>query len=181
MRGGLIYEMRPLERMGPEGFSITGKRFSIECGESRARFKSLSSAEKDIVLDLEEGEMVTVSPNSIRLLEKLVHMLPKRGMLFIHDYGWVGNPPYWLRNEGVRAYGRGYKTTGATELEELVPKFQITVDVNFNELADYLKSFGEVSIATQSGFVRSKSMPNDMDACKAGNRYGFLNLAMRRD
>ncbi len=179
--GGMIYELRPLEVMNAEGFSIVGRKFSIEHGESKARFESLSSNEKGIVYGLDEGELVTVSPNSLRLLKNLVHKLPKGGVLFIHDYGWIGNPPSWLRTGGVRAYGKHDNSTGSTELEELAPKFQITADVNFSELADYLKGFGDVSVIPQSSFVGGKHTAYDTGTHSVSSRYGFLNLILRRD
>ena len=181
VHNGDIYEMRPLEKVVPEGFSIVGRRFSIKCGESGARFESLNSSEKEIVYGLREGELVTVSPNSIRLLENLVNKLSRGGMLFIHDYGWVGNIPSWLRKEGVRAYGSRNKSSLSNELEELAPKFQITVDVNFSELADYLKSFGEVHIVPYKDFINLDSQKKRGEMQKTVNEYGFLNLIMRRD
>ncbi len=181
VHNGNIYEMRPLEKVVPEGFSIMGKRFSIKCGESRARFESLNSSEKDIVYGLSEGELVTVSPNSIRLLENLVNKLSSGGILFIHDYGWVGNIPSWLGKEGVRAYGSRSKSPASNELEELAPKFQITVDVNFSELANYLKSFGEVRMVPHKEFTAPNFQKKGSEIQGIGNEYGFLNLVMRRN
>ena len=178
---GNIYEMRPLEKVVPEGFRIMGRRFSIKCGESKARFEALSSSEKEIVYGLREGELVTVSPNSIKLLENLVNKLSSSGILFIHDYGWVGNIPSWLKREGVRAYGSCGKNLRSSELEELAPKFQITVDVNFSEIANYLEGFGGVQIVPQKDFINLNFRKNEKGVQKAFNKYGFLNLIMRRN
>ncbi|MEM3841515.1 MAG: SAM-dependent methyltransferase [Candidatus Micrarchaeaceae archaeon] len=173
---GAIYELRPLEKISNGFFTITPQRFSVNYGESKRRFEALDGWEKDEVRSLADGEVTVVSPNSIRLVENLMSAMRKGGTMLLHDYGWVGSKRAARFGMVVRAYGTNCPPGESTELEELAGKFQITADVNFNEIARILRKHGNTRVMEHQEFLeeyRGKRGPRlrvDFD------NYGFFDV-----
>ena len=178
---GELYEVRPLETIVNGTFSVSQRRFTIEKGLSKERFSALSPYEKELVRNLDEKEVTVVSPNSIRLLGKLVSALHSGGTMLIHDYGWFGGKLNFFEDSVVRAYGQRYKSTGATGLEEIAGRYQMTTDVNFWEIKEFLENLGDVRIFEHKNFIRKwGSKDADNAPNRSSNDYGFFDLVFRK-